>query len=224
MKILIIEDTKSLAKTLADIIQESGGTADIVLDGISGLEYARSSIYDAIVLDVMLPGMDGFQILNQIRKEKVNTPVLMLTAKSEVKDRVHGLNIGADYYLTKPFEIAEFSACLNAILRRKDSGVNDVIQFGDLSLSPASHEVTCCGRSIRLNSKEYELLRLLILNKNNIVSKELILSKIWGYDSDATDNNLEAYVSFLRRKLHLLSSKVAICVVRKVGYYLEEKV
>ena len=143
MKILIIEDTKSLAKTLADIIQESGGTADIVLDGISGLEYARSSIYDAIVLDVMLPGMDGFQILNQIRKEKVYTPVLMLTAKSEVKDRVHGLNIGADYYLTKPFEIAEFSACLNAILRRKDPGVNDVIQFGDLSLSPASHEVTC---------------------------------------------------------------------------------
>lgn len=222
MKVLIIEDTKPLAQTLADLVKESGHSADIVCDGTSGLEYARSNLYDAIVLDVMLPGLDGFQILKQIRSEKSKTPVMMLTARSELKDRIYGLDSGADYYLTKPFETDEFSACLRAIMRRQSPIITEDLQYGDITLSAARHELTCGSKSIKLNSKEYDLLRLLILNRNNIISKDTILNKIWGYDTDATYNNLEAYISFLRRKLHLLSSNVTICIARKVGYYLKE--
>lgn len=222
MKVLIIEDTKPLAQTLADLVKESGHSADIVCDGTSGLEYARSNLYDAIVLDVMLPGLDGFQILKQIRSEKSKTPVMMLTARSELKDRIYGLDSGADYYLTKPFETEEFSACLRAIMRRQSPIITEDLQYGDITLSAARHELTCGSKCIKLNSKEYDLLRLLILNRNNIISKDTILNKIWGYDTDATYNNLEAYISFLRRKLHLLSSNVTICIARKVGYYLKE--
>lgn len=223
MKVLIIEDTKTLAQTLADLVEEAGNTADIALDGNSGLEYARSNLYDAIVLDVMLPGMNGFEILNCIRSEKIKTPVMMLTARSDLKDRIYGLDSGADYYLTKPFETEEFSACLRAIMRRQSPIITEDLLFDDITLSTSLHELKCGTKSIKLNSKEYELLRLLILNRNNILSKDTIINKVWGYDSDATYNNLEAYVSFLRRKLHLLSSRVTICIARKVGYYLESK-
>lgn len=221
MNILIIEDTKSLAKTLADIIQKENYSADIALDGYSGLEYARGSHYDAIVLDIMLPDIDGFKVLSTIRKEKNKTPILILTARSDLKDRIYGLDIGADYYLTKPFEREEFLACLRAIIRRQSPMIIDDLQFGDIILSTSLHELKCNSKSIKLNSKEYELLRLLIINQNQVLSKDIILNKIWGFNSDATYNNLEAYISFLRRKLALLSSKVTICIVRKVGYYLE---
>lgn len=223
MKVLIIEDTKPLAQTLADLVEEAGNSADLALDGESGLEYARSGLYDAIVLDVMLPGINGFEILNHIRKEKIKTPVMMLTARGDLKDRIYGLDSGADYYLTKPFATEEFSACLRAIMRRQSPIIDDCLQFGDITLSTALHELKCGSNSIKLNSKEYELLRLLILNQNNILSKDTIINKVWGYDSDATYNNLEAYISFLRRKLQLLSSTVTICIARKVGYYLKNR-
>jgi len=221
MRILIIEDEKRLANTLADLISSSNDIADISNDGESGLDNALAGIYDAIVLDVMLPKIDGFEILRRLRLSKIFTPVLMLTAKSDLEDRVKGLDLGADYYLTKPFEIDEFSACLRSILRRKNDIMPEVLVYGDLTLNPATCELRCGVQSVRLSFKELAILRLLIMNKENILSKETILLKVWGYDSDADDNNVEAYMSFLRKKMLFLKSKVVIGVIRRIGYYLE---
>lgn len=222
MRVLVVEDEKRLAATIADIIEDAGDTVDVRNDGVEGYDDACSGIYDAIVLDVMLPGMNGFDILKNLRNEGIATPVLMLTARADLSDRVKGLNLGADYYLAKPFENAELVATLHAIMRRKKDFVPEEIGFGDLTLSPSSCELSCGGKSIRLNAKEFELMRYLMINGKNILSKETLINKIWGYDSDAGDNNVEAYISFLRRKLNALSSTVSIVVIRKVGYHLEE--
>ena len=223
MRVLVVEDEKRLAETLADIISESGDTVDISNDGEEGFFNAVSGIYDAIVLDVMLPGMNGFDILRKIREEGISTPVLMLTARTELGDRVNGLNLGADYYLTKPFENEELIASLHAIMRRKADFVPDDIKFGDLTIHPSTWTISCKGKDIKLSVKEFELLRYLMISGKNIISKETIINKIWGYDSDAGDNNVEAYISFLRRKLTVLKSSVSIKAVRKVGYHLEEE-
>ncbi len=220
MRVLVVEDEKRLAETIADIIEEAGDTVDVQNNGEDGYYDASSGIYDAIVLDVMLPGMNGFDILKKLREENISTPVLMLTARTELGDRVQGLNLGADYYLTKPFENAELVATLHAIMRRKADFVPENVTFGDLTLSPSSCELTCGEKSIKLNAKEFELMRYLMINGKNILSKETLINKIWGYDSDAGDNNVEAYISFLRRKLSALKSSVSISVVRKVGYHL----
>ena len=222
MRILVVEDEKRLAETIADIIEEAGDTVDIRNNGEDGFYDAVSGIYDAVVLDVMLPGMNGFDILKKMREEGISTPVLMLTARTELTDRVQGLNLGADYYLTKPFENEELVATLHAIMRRKSDFVPDNVSFGDLTLSPSSCELSCGGKSIKLNAKEFELMRYLMINGKTILSKETLINKIWGYDSDAGDNNVEAYISFLRRKLNSLKSSVSIVVVRKVGYHLED--
>jgi DNA-binding response OmpR family regulator len=221
MRILIIEDEVRLANTLADIIMGQNDIADVSTDGESGLDNALSGIYDAIVLDVMLPKIDGFEILRRLRRAKVHTPVLMLTARSDLEDRVTGLDAGADYYLTKPFEVAEFSACLRSVMRRRSGIVPEVLTYGDLMLQPATCELHCGDKSVRLSFKEQAIMQLLILNGENILSKETILLKVWGYDSEADDNNVEAYMSFLRKKLAFLKSKVAVTVVRRVGYHLE---
>lgn len=223
MNILIIEDTKSLAKTLADIISSMGFVPEIAYDGTVGLECIHHKIYDAIILDIILPSLNGFELLQIIRDEGIRTPVLILTAKNDVKDRVKGLNSGADYYLTKPFEIDEFIACLRVILRKQNTYPSDVLSFGDIKLNIRTYELICGENSIRLNSKELRLLQLFMSNPNQILSKELLINKVWGYDSDATDNNVEAYISFLRRKLSLLGSNVSIAIKRKIGYYIEEK-
>lgn len=223
MRILIIEDEKRLAGTLADMIAESGDIADIAYDGESGLDNASSGIYDAIVLDVMLPKLNGFEVIMRLRAQQVTTPVLMLTARADLDDRVRGLDLGADYYLTKPFENAELLACLRALLRRQSEITPDHITFGDLVLIPAQRELSCGGHTISLNPKELEIMRLLMVNKKQILPKETILLKVWGYDSDAVDNNVEAYISFLRKKLTLLNSTVILAVVRKIGYRLEER-
>ena len=222
MRILVVEDEKRLAETLADIISDSGDTVDVSNDGEDGYYNAASGIYDAIVLDVMLPKMNGFDILKKIREEGVSTPVLMLTARTQLGDRVNGLNLGADYYLTKPFENEELIASLHAIMRRKSEYIPEDISFGDLTLHPSSNTLVCNNKEIKLNAKEFELMRYLMINGKSIISKETIINKIWGYDSDAGDNNVEAYVSFLRRKLNSLKSNVSIKVVRMVGYHLEE--
>lgn len=222
MRILIVEDDVRLAGTLADMISEAGDMADIAYDGETGLDNALSGIYDALVLDVMLPKMDGFELLLHLRKKDERTPVLMLTAKSELDDRVRGLDLGADYYLTKPFENAEFLACLRAVLRRQGDMTPEQIHFGDLTLTPQAGELRKGERALSLNAKELELMRLLMLNSNQILPKETLLMKVWGYDTEASDNNVEAYISFLRKKLTLLGSKVTISVVRRVGYRLEE--
>ena len=222
MRILIIEDEVRLAGTLADMIGEDSYTADVAHDGESGLDSALSGVYDAIVLDVMLPKLDGFEVLKRVRAAGIQTPVLMLTAKSDLIDRVHGLDLGADYYLTKPFENAEFLACLRAVLRRQGEITPERLTFGDLTLTPTMGVLRCKERALTLSAKELEIMRLLMINQNNILSKETLLIKVWGYDTDAGDNNVEAYISFLRKKLLLLRSAVTVGVVRRLGYRLEE--
>ena len=224
MRILIVEDEKRLASTLAELLHRQGYTADVCNDGISGLDNARSGIYDLLVLDAMLPGMDGFTLLRQLRQGGSRLPVLMLTARSELNDRVRGLDAGADYYLTKPFQSPELLACVRLLLRRQaeTATVDDTIRWGDLQLQPGSFQVCCQERSARLSRKEYDLLEMLMRNGGQILSKEQLLLKAWGYDSDAEDNNVEVYISFLRRKLALIRSAVQIKTVRMVGYYLEE--
>jgi DNA-binding response OmpR family regulator len=221
MRILIIEDEKRLADTLSDIITSCNDIADVSNDGESGLDNALSGIYDAVVLDVMLPKLNGFEILHRLRMAKNYTPVLMLTARGDLEDRVQGLDLGADYYLTKPFEIAEFCACLRTILRRRSDMTPEPLTFADIALNPATCVLSCGTVSVRLSFKELAIMRLLFANKENILSKESILLKVWGYDTNADDNNVEAYISFLRKKLQFLKSDVSISVVRRVGYFLE---
>lgn len=221
MRILIVEDEERLAATLADLICSAGYQADCCYDGEEGLDLACSNIFDAIVLDGMLPGMDGFQILKKIRMRNIQTPVLMVTARSQVEERVRGLELGADYYLTKPFDNAEFLACLRAVLRRQGEIQSKILNFGDLELDISISQLRCREQGVSLSARELELMRLLIVNSSQLLSKETILLKVWGYDADINDNNVEAYISFLRKKLVLLKSLVQIMVVRKVGYRLE---
>jgi len=221
MRILIVEDEARLAETLADIVTQNKDIADICHDGNSGLNNALSGIYDAIILDVMLPGMNGFEVARELRKAGNATPVLMLTAKAELDNRLSGLNSGADYYLTKPFETPELLACLRVITRRGGGIKPDEPVFEDFSVSLSTSELICGSNSVRLGSKELELIRLLIANKGILLSKENIYLKIWGYDGEAGDSIVEVYISFLRRKLEHIGSKVKISVVRRIGYRLE---
>lgn len=221
MRILVIEDEKRLAFTLADMIGGAGYYTDISNDGAEGLELAKSGIYDAIVLDVMLPGMDGYEVLRRLRSARNMTPVLMLTARSELADRVRGLDAGADYYLTKPFATEEFIACLRTVLRRQGDITSDTLSFGDLILTPSMPELRCSGHSVRLSAKELELMSLLIQNSSQYLPKDTLLLKVWGYDASVNANSVEAYISFLRKKLSLLASSVSISVMRNIGYKLE---
>lgn len=223
MRLLIVEDEVRLASTLADLLHRQGYTADICHDGLTGLDNARSGIYDLVILDAMLPGLDGFSLLQQLRSEGSSIPVLMLTARSDVSDRVRGLDSGADYYLTKPFDSQELLACVRLLLRRSgsDNRTDDAILCGDLRLEPGSFLLSCGQRSVRLSRREYDLMELLMRNSRIILTKEQILLKVWGYDSEAEDNNAEVYISFLRRKLAHLHSTVKIKTIRLVGYCLE---
>lgn len=220
MRILVIEDEKRLAETICDILKANNYISEMRLDGERGLDEALTGIYDAVILDVMLPKLDGFEVVQQMRIAGVGTPVLMLTARTEVTDRIKGLDCGADYYLTKPFDISELLACLRSLLRRQGEIVSEIITYGDLSLNISTCTLHCGDKKVRLSSKEFEIIRLLIQSGENIVSKETLLLKAWGYDSDAEDNNVEVYISFLRKKLNLLSSSVVIDTVRRVGYHL----
>lgn len=221
MRILIIEDERRLADTLADIIMQNNYIADVSYDGEEGYDNAMSGIYDAIILDVMLPKMNGYDVLKRMRNKGNNTPVLMLTAKSELDDKVRGLDLGSDYYLTKPFQTAEFLACLRAILRRKADIKPEALKFSDIALNTATAELSCNGRSVRLRAKELELLRLLMENPDNLIPKETLQLKVWGYDSEAEGNVVEVYMTFLRKKLLHVKSEVKISAVRFLGYRLE---
>ena len=208
MRILVVEDETRLAATLQDLMELNGYTADVCHDGEEGLDNALSGIYDVIILDVMLPRMDGFTVLRRLREEGNATPVLMLTARSETSDKVEGLDRGADYYLTKPFEPKELLACIRALTRRQPE--------------KNSFTLSCGGRSVRLSRKEFDICELLMLNRNLVLTKESLLLKIWGYESDAEDNNVEVYISFLRKKLAHIQAKARIRTIRMVGYCLEE--
>ena len=226
MRLLIVEDEVRLADTLRQLLNRQGYTADVYYDGVSGLDNATTGIYDLMVLDVMLPGMNGFQVVKKLREAGVTTPVLMLTAKSDVSDRIHGLDCGADYYLTKPFEPEELLACVRTLLRRSGGQLqeSDTLTWGDLSLERTTFTLSCAEREVRLSRREYDLMELLMRNGNQVVTKEQILVKVWGYDSQAEDNNVEVYISFLRRKLTHLHSAVKIKTLRMLGYCLTQEV
>ena len=222
MRVLIIEDEIRLASTLQDLLDMNGYTADVCHDGESGLDNALSGIYDVVLLDVMLPKMDGFTVLRNLRSAGNAVPVLMLTARSELSDRVEGLDCGADYYLTKPFEPKELLACIRALTRRQpELRSSDTVEFGDLKLDKSAFTLSCGNRQLRLSRKEFDMMDLLMRNRDMVLTKETLLLKIWGYESDAEDNNVEVYVSFLRKKLDHLRSKVKIKTIRMVGYCLE---
>lgn len=223
MQILIVEDDVRLANALASILSDNGYLTDVVNDGESGLDYAQSDLYDVVILDVMLPKRDGFSVVEQMRRRGISTPVLMLTARSTVPDKIEGLDSGADDYMTKPFSPAELLAHLRALTRRQGQVVFERMEMGDLALNLESHDLACGDKSINLSFKEFEILRILMANRGLIVSKEQLIAKVWGVDSTAMDNNVEAYVSFLRKKLKFLGSTVRIETVRKVGYHLVEE-
>ena len=222
MRVLIVEDEVRLAATLQDLMELDGYAADVCHDGESGLDNALSGIYDVVILDVMLPKMDGFSVLRQLRASGSAVPVLMLTARSELSDRVSGLDQGADYYLTKPFEPKELMACVRALGRRQpELRSTDQIQCADLTLEKSAFTLSCGERSVRLSRREFDMMELLMLNQKQVITKESLLLKIWGYESDAEDNNVEVYISFLRKKLDHLHSQVRIKTIRMVGYCLE---
>ena len=220
MKILIIEDEKLLADSIKTLLENKGFQVEAAYDGESGLEYALLGIYDLLILDVMMPGTDGYQVAKQVRLQRCNTPILMLTAKSELEDRIHGLNSGADYYLTKPFDTRELLACINALLRRQGNQVDELC-YGNTSLDLETSTLICGAKSIRLSAREFDVMRLLLQSRNKNLSKETILARVWGYDSNAVENHVEVYVGFLRKKLQNIGSNLHIEAIRRLGYHLE---
>ncbi|MEK8210033.1 response regulator transcription factor [Paenibacillus sp. FSL L8-0696] len=222
MRILIVEDELHLAEALTQILKKHNYSVDAVHDGRSGLDYALSGIYDLLLLDIMLPELDGVSVLKMLRKKGIPTPVILLTAKGEITDMVTGLDYGADDYIAKPFSSEILLARIRAVLRRKGEVIpDDALKFGDIELNTSNLKLTVGGKEIKLNLKECELLELLILRKQAVTSKEQIIEKLWGFDSDAEHNNVEVYISFLRKKLTFLNSTVRISTIRNVGYVLE---
>jgi len=225
MRILIVEDEYKLADVVAARLKKENYEVDISTDGEDGLYNAESGIYDLIILDVMLPGMNGFEILHEIRAEGIESKVIMLTAKSMLEDKLEGLTGGANDYLTKPFHIDELVARVHIQLRQDVKNVpKDYIEFGDLRLNTKSSKLTCTasGEEISVINKEFQLLEYFMSNPNQILSKEQIYDKVWGYDNEIESNNLEAYLSFIRRKLKAIESAVVIKAVRGMGYRMEE--
>ena len=220
IRILIVEDEKLLADSLAYLLQSKGFETETVYDGENGAEYAELGIYDLLILDVMMPGLDGYALARRIRARRCTTPILMLTAKSELEDRIEGLNAGADYYLTKPFDSRELLACINALLRRQGSEV-DELRYGNTRLDLSTCSLVCGDRRIRLSSREFDVMRFLMQSKEQILPKEMILSRVWGLESNAVENHVEVYVAFLRKKLKSIGSDVRIEAARRLGYHLE---
>ncbi len=222
MKILIVEDEKLLADSIGKLLKSKGFDVETSYDGEMGKEYAELGIYDLLILDVMMPKMNGYELAEKIRAKHLGTPILMLTAKSDLEDRIHGLNSGADYYLTKPFDTRELLACVNALLRRQGAQV-DVVAFGNTSLELASAMLVCGPNRVRLSAKEFDIMRFLFQTGERNLSKETILARVWGYDSDAVENHVEVYIGFLRKKLASIGSDIRIEAIRRLGYHLEVK-
>ena len=224
MRVLLVEDEKGISSAICQVLKKEQFTVDPVYTGPDGLDYAQSGIYDAMILDVMLPGMDGFQVLQTLRRQGVKTPVCMLTARSGLEDRVHGLESGADYYLPKPFQMEELIACIRAITRRKEDAPVMELTFGDVTLNQQEARLICgrTGQSVKLGAKEYQLMELFLRNPRQIMPRETIFDRVWGYDSEADYSNLEVYLSFLRKKLTFIGSDLKIKASRGIGYSLEE--
>lgn len=223
MKLLLIEDEKELSEALFQILTKNKYLVDAVYDGEDGLDYALTGIYDVIVLDIMLPKLNGLSLLKKIRQEGILTPVIMLTAKSQIEDRVTGLDLGADDYLTKPFAVEELLARLRSITRRKGIVVNEnILTYGDISLNINTYDLDVNDESIRLTLKEFEIIKYFMERPKCVVSKDDLITKLWGFDSEVEYNNIEVYISFIRKKLSHLKSKVNIVTIRGVGYRMED--
>lgn len=224
MNILIIEDEYSLADAIAETLKKEKFNTNIETNGEDGENEALTGNYDLILLDVMLPQKNGFEILRSLRKTKIKTPIIMLTAKSEMSDKLNGLENGADDYITKPFSTRELMARIKIILKRtNDIEDTSILEFGDLTLDIKNAKVKCKDNEIQISGKELELLEQLLINKNQVSIRENLAQRIWGYESDTEYNNVEVYITFLRRKLNLLQSKVKIKAIRGIGYKLEEE-
>lgn len=222
MRILIAEDELHLAEAVSQILKKNNYSVDMVHDGRDALDYAQSGIYDLLLLDIMMPKLDGLTVLKTLRANGEHTPVILLTAKGELSDKVSGLDYGADDYIAKPFATEELLARIRAALRRKGEVIpEDAMKFGDIELNKTHLKLMVEGKEIKLNLKEGELLELLITRKQAVTSKEQIIEKLWGFDSEVEYNNVEVYISFLRKKLTFLQSSVRISTIRGVGYVLE---
>ncbi len=221
MNVLVVEDERNLADAIVKILEDEGYNAEATYDGKAGLTCAKSGLYDAIVLDVMLPGMSGYDVVHNMRREEVSTPVLMLTAKTSIADKVAGLDAGADDYMTKPFEAAELLARLRALTRRRGDVLIDEIKFADIVLDLNTHDLKCGEKSVHLSGKEFEVMSILMGSNSRVVSKQDLLTRVWGTDGEASENSVEAYVSFLRKKLSHVGSKVQVTTLRMLGYRLE---
>lgn len=222
MNILVVDDERNLADAICSILEEADFNTEAAYDGTTGLQYAQSGLYDAAVLDLMLPGINGFEIVKTLRRENNNMPVLILTARTATQDKVTGLDCGADDYMTKPFENEELVARVRALTRRKGDVIIDEVSFGDLTLDLNTHDLSCNERTAHLSHKEFEVLRMLMSSPGRIVSKQDLLTRVWGADFDTNENSVEAYISFLRKKMHHLHSSVEITTLRMLGYRLEE--
>lgn len=222
MRLLLVEDEMRMAQALCEILRLEKYEVDHVSDGTSGLAAIESDIYDIIILDVMLPGMNGYEIVKKARQKGIRTPILMLTAKSELDDKITGLDSGADDYLTKPFITKELLARLRALGRRNINTADGALTFGDISLDTNTSTLSCSanGQNVRLSEKEYRILEYLIANQGQILSREQLAVKIWGIESDAEYNNVEVYMSFTRKKLSFVGAKTEIKAVRGIGYEL----
>lgn len=222
MKILVVEDEMQLADALSELLKRNMYSVDTFYNGIDGLDNALTGVYDCIILDIMMPGMNGIEVLSNLRKEKINTPVLLLTAKSEIDDKINGLDCGADDYLTKPFVTGELLARVRALTRRKGEIVDeDNFEYKGLKLHKNTCSISCNGNDMKLSLKEYYIMEMLIANHGQILPKERIIEKIWGSESDVEYNNIEVYISFLRKKITSVMADVQIKTARGIGYFLE---
>lgn len=221
MNVLVVEDERNLADAIVKILEDEGYNAEATYDGKAGLTCAKSGLYDAIILDVMLPGMSGYDVVNKMRHAGVSTPVLMLTARTSTEDKVRGLDSGADDYMTKPFEAPELLARLRALTRRRGDVLIDEIKFADIRLDLNTHDLSCGEKSVHLSGKEFEVLSILMGSSSRVVSKQDLLTRVWGTDGEASENSVEAYVSFIRKKLSHIGSKVQVTTLRMLGYRLE---
>lgn len=222
MRILIVEDEISLADAVTAILKKEQYFVDAVYDGREGLDYALSGIYDLILLDIMLPKLNGLDVLREIRNNNISTPVMLLTARSEVNDKIKGLDCGADDYLTKPFNKGELLARVRALTRRKGEIPSNELVFSDIILNQSTYELICGNLNVKLGAKEFKIMQMLMFAPKSIISKDEFIEKIWGYDSEAEYNSIEVYISFLRKKLGAIKSTVQIKASRGIGYYIEE--
>lgn len=218
MRILVVEDEREIADGISKVLNEAKYQVDCVYDGLSGLDYVLSDIYDLVLLDLMLPKINGFDIVKNVRAQGITVPIIMLTAKSQVDDKITGLNMGADDYVTKPFDGGELLARINARLRKqKDIRDGRIVVF-DIILDPTTYTLQKGGKSVKMSKTEYQLLEYLMINKNNIISKDMIINKVWGNDDETEYNNIEVYVSFIRKKLRFINANATIVTKKGIGY------